>query len=256
MEDQYLTFDELQLDEDDSKSATLQEIKESFQPPLSEISEPSSGPSRQPRPVSLEALSQDKDISTDADIDEDLEDTSPAPRKGISPLILIALILAVIAAVGYGGYMLLNSMGISIPFISQLSPSKVQDPGNFKIKPFDISSKFVDNTKSGNFFIIMGKVKNEYPTARGSIQVIGKLYTKDKAMAKAETVFCGNILSDIDLANADLATIRERLQNRSGDNGTNLKVAPGNAISFMIVFSNLPDNLEDFTLEVKASVAI
>ncbi|MCX5883795.1 MAG: DUF3426 domain-containing protein [Deltaproteobacteria bacterium] len=103
--------------------------------------------------------------------------------------------------------------------------------------------------------IIMGKAKNEYPAARGAIQVIGKLYTKDKAMAKAETVFCGNILSDIDLANAEQPTIQERLQNPSGDNGTNLKVAPNNDIPFMIVFSNLPENLEEFTLEVKASVA-
>ena len=75
-------------------------------------------------------------------------------------------------------------------------------------------------------------------------------------MAKAETVFCGNIISDIDLANAEQAIIQERLQNRSGDNGTNEKVAPGDAIPFMIVFSNLPDNLEEFTLEVKASVPL
>ena len=179
--------------------------------------------------------------SIGADIDEEQNDTRPAPKKGISPLILVALIIAVIAAVSYGGYMLLNSMGIPIPFISQQAPSKVSDPGNINIKSFDISSKFVDNVKIGKLFVITGKVKNEYPTARGSIQIAGKLYSKDKALVKTETVFCGNILSDLDLANADATTLQQRLQNRSGDNRINQKVSPGATIPFMLVFFNLPD---------------
>ncbi len=257
MEDQYLTFDELQLDKEESESATLLEVKESF-PQAIEKPEPPVDASLQKESNihNTESGDEEKPLSTDAVVEEEPEEVQSAPKKGISPLMIVALILAVIAGLIYGGYTLMNSMGIPIPFISKPVPSKVQDPGNFKIKPFDISSRFIDNSKIGKFFIITGKVKNEYPATRGSIQVIGKLYTKDKAMAKAETVFCGNIISDIDLANAEQAIIQERLQNRSGDNGTNEKVAPGDAIPFMIVFSNLPDNLEEFTLEVKASVPL
>ena len=257
MEDQYLTFDELQLDKDESESATLLEVKESFSPDI-EILEPPSEPSLQKESEikKTESVDEEKPLSADTVVEEEPEEDQPAPKKGISSLMIVVLILAVIAGLVYGGYTLLNSLGIPIPLVSQPVPSKVQDPGNFKIKPFDISSRFVDNTKIGKLFIITGKVKNEYTTDRGSIQVIGKLYTKDKAMAKEETVFCGNILGDIDLANADQATIQERLQNKSGDSGTNLKVAPGDDISFLIVFLNLPDNLEEFTLEVKASAAI
>jgi pilus assembly protein FimV len=251
MDDQFLTFDELQLDKDES--ATLLEVKESFSP-ASEILESPSDPSFQKESEiqKTESSDEEKPPST-VTVDEEAQ---PEPKKGISPLMIVVIILAVIAGLVYGGYTLLNSVGTPIPFISKPTPSKVQDPGNFKIKPFDISSKFVDNTKIGKIFIITGKVKNEYPTARGAIQVIGKLYTNDKTMAKAETVFCGNVLSDIDLTNSDLSVIVEKLQNRSGDNGTNLKVAPGDAIPFMIIFSNLPDNLEEFTLEVKSSVQI
>jgi predicted Zn finger-like uncharacterized protein len=257
MEDQYLTFDELQLDRDKSESAAPLKVKESISPDI-EIPGPAPGPSLQKEPEiqKTEAGEKEKPLPTDTDVDEESEETQSAPQKGISSKMIFALILVVIAGLVYGGYILLNSVGIPIPFISEPVSSKVQDPGNYKIKPFDISGRFIDNTKIGKLFIIMGKVKNEYPTDRGSIQVIGKLYTHDKAMAKAETVFCGNMLSDIDLANADPATIYERLQNRSGDNGANLKVAPGDAISFMVVFSNLPDNLEEFTLEVSASAAI
>jgi len=256
MDDQYLTFDELQLDMDESKSATLLEVKESFKPHSPEIPAPLSGLSPTPESFSLEAAPEDKAVSTDADIDEEVEETIPAPKKGISPAILIAIILAVIAAAGYGGYLLLNSMGISIPFISQPAPPKGSDPGNLSIKPFDISTKFVDNDKIGKLFVITGKVKNEYPMARGSIQISGKIYTKDKSLAKTETVFCGNILSDTDLSKADLAALKQRLQNQSGDNRINQKVLPGAAIPFMIVFSNLPANLEEFTTEVTSSTAL
>lgn len=260
MEDQYLRFDELQLDKDHLNSATLQEIKESFQPKLSEVSKPAADASRQPGPVSLKTMSkyEETDISTgkDADIDEEMMDMGPAPKKGINPLILIALILTVIAALGYGGYMLLNSMGISIPFISNTAPSKLSDPGNLRIKSFDINSKFVENDKIGKIFVITGKVKNEYPMARASVQITGKLYTKDKALAKTETVFCGNVLSDFDLAHADAPIFRQRLQNRPGDNRINEKILPGDSIPFMVVFFNLPENLEEFTTEIISSVAL
>ena len=256
MDDQYLTFDELQLDLGDSKSATLQEIKESFKPALSETAIPAAT-SLQAGSVGFAAEPEEKEIAipVDADIDERLEDADPEPKKGISPPILILLILAVIVAAAYGGYKLLTSMGIAIPFISQPEPSKVSDPGNLNIKAADISSKFIDNTKIGKLFVITGKVKNEYPAARGAIQIAGKIYTKDKALAKTETVFCGNILSDADLAGADAATLRQRLQNKSGDNHANQKVLPGTSIPFMIVFSNLPANMEEFTTEVVSSVA-
>jgi predicted Zn finger-like uncharacterized protein len=258
MEDQHLIFDELQLDKDDSESATQLEIKESFQPHLSEIPALPAEPVLQPGTVSRDAASEDTEMDAfiSADIDkEQNDDTRTTQKKGISPLILIGLIIAVIAAVCYGGYMLLNSMGIPIPFVSQQAPTKVSDPGNINIRSFDISSKFVDNDKIGKLFVITGKVKNEYPTTRGSIQIAGKLYSKDKALVKTETVFCGNILSDSDLANADATTLQQRLQNRSGDNLINQKVLPGATIPFMLVFSNLPANLEEFTTEIISSVA-
>jgi len=255
MEDQYLTFDELQIEKNDSKPATLLEVKESFQPTASEPSAPPIEPSRLYSPDTLEPLSGDENISNETDFDDELTETHPPAKKGIHPLILGALILTVIAAAGYGGYRLLNSMGIPIPFISQPTASKASDPGNLSIKLLDIDSRFVDNGKIGKLFVITGKVKNEYPMARGFIQIVGKLYTKDKTLAKTETVFCGNMISDMDLEHADSATLGQRLQNRSGDNQINQKVLPGTAIPFMIVFSGLPSNLEEFTTEVLASAA-
>ncbi len=256
MDARFLDFDELQLDTDDLKSASLLEAKESPKP-RAEIPASPSVPSPAPKPSDLEDHTEDRKIKipADSDIEEELEDTIPAAKKGMSPAIRIAIILAVLVAAGFGGIMLLKSMGISVPFISQSAPANVSDPGNLNIKSFDISSRFVDNDKIGKLFVITGKVKNEYTTARGSIQISGKIYTKDKALAKMETVFCGNMISDAELSKIDSAALNQRLQNKSGDNHINQKVLPGAAIPFTIVFRNLPANLEEFTTEVTSSIA-
>ncbi len=249
-EDHFLSFEELQLDTDFTDAAVIAEKKEAAQ----NIS-PVPGHSSHEAPHGDTVIMDQPLKSTQADegIENDDENTDvfkAPPKKRMNTSLLITLLIILLGAGGYGLYTLLDSMGIHIVN----SPAhKVQDPGNLKITPFDINSKFLDNTKIGKIFVITGKVKNEYPMNRGAIQVTGKLYTKDKKMAKAETVFCGNILSDIDITNLDAAAIQQRLQNRMGDNHINVQVKPGSAIPFMIIFTNLPDNLDEFTLEVNAS---
>ena len=252
-EDHFLSFEELQLDTNTTEDATIMEKKESFQDqhpiPSSIPAEP-----QHDNNVVQDQPQRDKMIGKDLEGEEDSEEDIDLPatpsKKGMSKPLLVTLIIVLIGAGGYGLYTLLDSMGVHL---ASPPTHKVQDPGNLKITPFDINSKFVDNNKIGKLFVITGKVKNEYPTNRGAIQVTGKLYTKDKKMAKAETVFCGNMLSDIDQSNLDAAAIQQRLQNRMGDNHVNVQVKPGDAIPFMIVFTNLPENLDEFTLEVIAS---
>ncbi len=252
-EDHFLSFEELQLDTNTTEATTIMGKKESFQdkPPI-----PSSiSPEPQHDNAVMQELAQkdkivEKDLEEEEDNEEDVDTPVTPSKKGMNKPLLVILIIVLIGAGGYGLYTLLDSMGVHL---ASPPTHKVQDPGNLKITPFDINSKFVDNNKIGKLFVITGKVKNEYPTNRGAIQVIGKLYTKDKKMAKAETVFCGNMLSDIDQSNLDAAAIQQRLQNHMGDNHVNVQVKPGDAIPFMIVFTNLPENLDEFTLEVVAS---
>lgn len=251
--DRFLSFDELHLDKDESEPARIEKIKESFLKSTDEIESVDSDRGIQtekniPEP-SFDYNSEP--FSSDLDANEDLSRETESEGKKISKKMLIALLAALIVGAGYGGYALLNSMGI----LSKQETTSKQDPGNLKIKPFDVNSKFIDNVNAGKLFIITGKVKNEYPSTRGYIKVSGKLYIKGNAMAKAETVFCGNMLSDSDLAESELPVILKKLLNPTGDNNMNSKVMPGDAIPFMIVFSNLPDNLEEFTLEVVSSSA-
>ena len=72
-------------------------------------------------------------------------------------------------------------------------------------------------------------------------------------MAKMSTVYCGNVLSDSDLAAMDMPTIKKKLQNSVGDRRANLKVKTGKMVPFMIVFDNLPKNLDEYSVEVEGS---
>ncbi len=223
------------------------------------------------KPEAVEAAEDERikpEFEFEEGVDEDLAedeiaDVTPAAAKAASakerrvskPLVFL-LILVLLAGGSYGAYVLLDYMHIQIPFISDYFKPKVSDPkGNLKIDTLDINSKFILNVKAGKLFVITGKVKNGYSDNRRFISVTGKLFTKGKKLAKTETAFCGNVLSDIELSNMEFEAIKNRLSNRFGDNKSNLQVEPGKELPFMIVFSNLPDNLEEFAIEAAGSTS-
>ena len=181
----------------------------------------------------------------------------PKPvKKGISKSLVFLLILAILGGGGYGTYYLLNQNGIDIPFLSDYLKPKVQDPGNLKLTTYDINSKFVDNASVGKLFVVSGKVKNGYAENRGMITLEGKIFSTGKVPVNTEKVYCGNVMSDLELANLEWDKIKERLFNRLGDNRSNVKVEPGQSIPFMVVFSGLPEDLEEFTIEVTGSTSL
>ena len=59
--------------------------------------------------------------------------------------------------------------------------------------------------------VITGKAKNEYSISRSMIKISGNLFTKGKKLAKTKTVFCGNVISDIDLTTMNLDAINNEL---------------------------------------------
>ncbi len=186
-------------------------------------------------------------------IEEAEKELKTAGKKQISTPLLILLIIVLLAGGAYGTYLVLDSMNIKIPFISSFLKPEIQDPGNLKITVLDINGKFVNNAKIGNLFIITGTIKNNYPKARSFIKVTGKLYTKEKIISESATVYCGNTISDAELASLDINEINKILSNRLGTNKTNINIKPGKQLPFMIIFTNIPDNIEEYTIEVASS---
>ena len=190
-----------------------------------------------------------------AEVKEEVKPKKPVvtKKKKLGTPVLAALAAVLLLAVGVGTVFVLNSMNIRVPFVSDFLKPKVEDPGNLKITPLNVDGAFVANAQTGELFVITGMVKNEYPGVRRFIQVTGKLYTKGKVPVLQDTVFCGNVLTPDDLASLDLAAIKKRLSNKNGDKLSNTNVKPGNSIPFMIIFSKLPDNLDEYSVEVAQS---
>lgn len=145
---------------------------------------------------------------------------------------------------------------LDIPFLGKIFQSEPEDTaGNLKIAPVpeSVNAEFVDNTGAGRLCVIKGQVRNTYDHPRSFIRVTAKLYDKNKTVAKTATVYAGNVLSRQELAGQDLAAISARLKTKAGANNLNAGVKPGTAIPFMVVFDGLPENLDEYSVEVAGS---
>jgi predicted Zn finger-like uncharacterized protein len=145
---------------------------------------------------------------------------------------------------------------LEIPFLGKIFQSQPEDTaGNLKIAPVpeSVNAEFIDNAAAGRLCVVKGQVRNAYDHPRSFIRVTAKLYDKNKTVAKTATVYAGNVLSRQELAGQDLAAISARLKNKTGANNLNAAVKPGAAIPFMVVFDGLPDNLDEYSVEVAGS---
>ncbi len=197
----------------------------------------------------------------------------PEPRRaaagaekkggGAPALILLLLVLLIVGVLA-----LQKFMGVHIPYVTDLTRNipfvgefvqpqgQVSDPaGNLHLSTLNINSRFIENESLGRLFIITGEVKNGYSVPRRHIQVNGKIYSQGKQLVRGENVFSGNILSDLDLKNLSFEEIQSRLNTKGGTVMADQDVKPGATVPFMLVFSNLPENLEEFTIEVTGSTA-
>jgi len=190
-----------------------------------------------------------KDKQEDKKAKKPLKVTKPSGR------FMIILGIIVILLLGAGAFVVYNPFDIEIPFVSDFLGSKADEKGSLKITPVadSINGDYV-GTQSGTIFVIRGDIKNDYKNTRSYIRVVGKLYAKGKKLSSTETVFCGNIIPEQDIASLDHAVLKKRLQNRSGDKNSNVKVKPGSKIPFMIIYENPSLDLDEFIVEAEGSI--
>ena len=174
-------------------------------------------------------------------------------------LLLILLILPLAAVVLLDRFMGIQVPYVTdyvkqIPYVSQVMKTDTRPMGEISVD--NISSKFIDNVNHGKLFVISGTVKNEFSESHKYIKLRGSLFSTGKQLAKKVTAYAGNSISDRDLAQMGMADINKRLSNRFGDKKSNFNLKPGTSIPFMVVFSDLPESLEEFTIEVAGSFPV
>ncbi len=223
---------------------------------------PQEPPEMAAKPPDAEMAIPDFSIDIDAEdhapvektIDVELSEHRMFPTAAVSSrrkgrrLGWLLVVLLLVACFG-GGYYYFRKAGITLPHIDKLWPSKpaeVAEGAIEKLATVDVSSRFLTNMKAGRVFVVNGQVKNDFATPRSRIRIRGNLFIADKRPVKTKTTYAGNLLSDLELINLSANEIDSRLAAPLTDDAA----APGETLPFMIVFFQLPENLEEYTLEI------
>ena len=220
-------------------------------------------PEPEPKPVKEEPLVQEFEAEEKPEPVDEIRMPPPeaakAPPAGkrVSKPIIIALLL-LLAGGALGGYVFMKGevpfLKGGIPFLDKQKPAVV-DPGNLNITLPDqkITAEFVENSTTGRLFVIKGIARNDYPEARNFIRVRGILYAQDGKAVQDRTSYCGNVLSDSQLQTLDKTAMEMRSQNRFGAGKTNFNISSGTEVPFMVMFSDLPQDFGEFSVEVVSS---
>ena len=140
-------------------------------------------------------------------------------------------------------------MGLSS--FAKWSGLKVVEEGGIAVK--NLQGVFLTNQTGGEIFVISGEAVNNYKKPRASIQVKATILGPKGETLLQKSAYCGNILSKEQLTTLTMAKIEEAMGSPFGDSLANLGVQPGKGIPFVIVFSGVPKDAAEFSIEVAGS---
>lgn len=192
------------------------------------------------------------------DDDEELVPTALTSRKKDGsrfPLFLIlGAIVLIVALAGAGVYFFGGPKAFSkvgLGFLVDWYAEKRPEEGSVAIR--NIAASYVVNTGSGELFVVRGEAVNNFKKPRASVQVKVSILGAGGTPLASKTAFCGNALSNEQLATLPLAKIDEVMNNQFGDSLANLGVKPGSAIPFVVVISAVPKEATDYSVQVAGS---
>lgn len=207
-------------------------------PPQSEIPKFREREEIQPPPPPTETYEdvsrsglEEEDFSEEFPEEFKREERTPFIKKGMIALLLIA-VLAI------GGWAVWKNF-------------KASETGVINLE--EMSGTYAQNAETGSIFVISGKAVNNTNKSRSFFQVKGILFNKKGERLAQKEVFCGNIFSSKELATLSRAKIEADLMNKVGGSLSNINLAPGKAVPFMIVFFDLPPDMSEFSVESTGS---
>jgi predicted Zn finger-like uncharacterized protein len=139
--------------------------------------------------------------------------------------------------------------------IKTLTESKgtIEAKEDGKITLRSVEASYVKNKKLGTLLVITGEAVNEYNKPRASIQVKGIVFGADGEEVDSRTAYCGNPLSEQQLATMSMDKIEAAMANQFGDSLANMEVAAGDSIPFVIVIPKPAKEATDYGVEPAGS---
>ena len=145
------------------------------------------------------------------------------------------------------------------PSLKKAPPKEeVFDMGNKRLSikrdPDDLRGFFVASNKAGKLFVVKGFITNNYPDKRSFIRVRSNILDSKGKVVKSKITYAGNLMSDKELESLSMVEINDRLLNKFGKDKVNTNIPPNASIPFMIIFSDLPQDISEFTVEPISSL--
>ncbi len=173
-----------------------------------------------------------------------------------SPLLWVVILVAV-AALGFAGFLFYTKRDAALTFLNpthirQLWQRRTMEA---KLEAVELKGYYKDLPADRRVFVIQGSVTNRSANPQSLIKVRGELFGPDGASVTSSEVFCGNVLSENELATLPLATIESRLQNEVGEGLRNVDIAPQAKVPFMVVFPAPPADVAKFNVTVTEAQA-
>ena len=191
--------------------------------------------------------------------EEELPPLAIATRKKGSSVLPVAVtaiaVLIVLAVAGLGFYVFkegpaaFDKLGLS--FLAKWIGMESSEAGGITVK--NPQGAFMANKEAGEIFVVSGEAVNNFKAPRASIQVKATVLGPKGEALLQKAAYCGNLLSREQLATLPMAQIEEAMGSPFGDSLANLGVQPGKGIPFVIVFSGVPKNAGEFSVEVVGS---
>lgn len=206
-------------------------------------------------PVTEEPVSAEEEVN---------ETPQPKAEKRKTSKFMIFLLLIILIIAGAYGYFFVTLgttdvmkmiQNIQQQIEQQLQQQPQAQSQQSEIRISTTQSYYVDNSIAGQLFVIKGLATNNYTTAQSELCVKGTLYQKKGAPLLHQTVYCGNVISDEELKSAPMDSLSNQMANPFGAALSNVNVASGQSLPFMIVFTDLPDELNEFSVEPSSSKA-
>ena len=172
----------------------------------------------------------------------------PSAPSGKPSVALLALLFVVLA--GGGAYLAFTETGQQT--LRTLIPSmeSLWLGGKESVKPYSIGNLigyYETGDKAGRMFVIKGVATNQGRKKKSGIRIRAELLDGSHRTIAEKTVYGGNIIAG--LRSADREKIETAMANRFGDKLSNVDVAPGKSVPFMLVFFDPPEGIEEYRLE-------
>jgi predicted Zn finger-like uncharacterized protein len=190
-----------------------------------------------------------------APVVEAAPEQEPAPQQEELPPLPIAsrrksssMMMIILSVVGAALAALLVFMGLDK---SADEKPAAQQAGRIVLR--SVKATYVSNKTAGDLLVINGEALNSFDAPRAAIQVKGVVFGDGGKVLVSKNAFAGNPISKEQLETMTIEKIEAAMANQFGDSLSNMEIAPGKAIPFVVVISKLPPESKEFAVELVGS---